>query len=498
MSAPDPDSTTGANVAAVLAGWWPQGVRRDDAVAVVAVPALKALVTAGEPRTAPQARQALSATWAFLAWRAARETAVDFSTPTALLSAALVDAYKADTGAGGLGARPEGSRSAVSSYLYRLASPGGLAAVHRDHGPRLAARAEALSVQSAAAAAESAVVARLAPSVQLRLPMPATTPVDPVLGVLEVGWPHLDPLVAAVVATVVPETLAPDIWERVAPLVRAAVARSNPQRPKRARAAVTVVGYLAAWVDGQRRPVRSDVVFAPETIAAFLRAWATGGESSAASLGTYRTLLGLVGAAVLPDVDFSGLPRFPRVRAKAGATDAEVSLALAWADHRVKVHAKRHSRAAVVLARSCGADAGVAPWVRPADVSDDGAWVDFHAPSDGAGERFVRAGFVVPAWRDALRQVASAGAKAGDTYLIGGSSSRRSHRLSALVSGAPVAPPVTFTQLRNAWMVDVVEGRHLNLFEFMDAAGLGTLRVVEDLFDVPGRGRDNGDESDAA
>lgn len=471
-----------------VAGWWPRGARRDDPTDVAAVAAVRALVVTASPATPQVAQEAASNGWGIVSWRRDREPDLDLTDLESLITDDLIAAYLADTEPGGLGARPSGSQSSVTSYLRRLVpGHGGLAATRHDHGPRLAARAAATGGRIEEPKNPVAAL-RLDGPVQLRLPDTISVAVDPHLGRLIPGWPHLEPAVADIIAATVPTALASDLWELVAPLTRAAVARLAPGQPGRARQAVNVVAYLAAWVATQRRPVRSDVILVPSTMTKFLRTWqASPDRPPDASLATYRTLLRAVGEAVHPDLDFSVLPRYSRVKARAAATDAQVTQGLAWADLRVNKGPKRYSRAAVVLARGAGVDPASAPWVQHGHLSDDGEWLDLHTVDADGRFTFVRTAFVVPAYRQALRAVFDAAAKAGDEFVLGGPPTRRAYRLSYIASSAPTPPPVSFAQLRNAWLVEVIEGRYLDLFEFMDAAGLATLRVVDDLFDAPGR-----------
>lgn len=476
------DQPDTGEVARRIGRWWPRD-EPDDAQTTAAVCVTRQIVANGNPDTAAKAGQALTHVWRYVRWRLDTTADVDITDPDSVLTADAVAAFlDADDG---LGALPAGSRTPARSFLNRLASGTGLNAT-RASTTKATDRQATATAPVDAAEIEALGLAQCR-GVQLPLPWAAGRQSDPVLGPLDATWPDLDPLVATALAGYVPDVLPENRASRIMPLVRAAVARTRPRHRPVMLATARPAAYLAAWTDTHRRPLRADVVFAAATLTEFLTLVAD--RLGPATAATYRTRLVATAEAVLPDQDLSGLPTFPRVTAKQACTPTEVTAAFRWAKHRRTERTRRHSKALVTLAVAAGLDGSDSPWVRPDDVVpiEAGTGIELWKPAGDSGElTHVRTTFVLPQYETALQAVVDAAVEAGDPYLIGATSApSQQRRINSLRPGTARngSDTVDLTRLRNTWLLELVTGADLNIFEVMDAAGLATLITVEDLLD---------------
>lgn len=479
MLAVDPDTNEDLAAARDRAGraaierartWWPHGRVPVDGAVPPVVAATRVLVVDALPTTTSQAGQALSHVARYLTWVAAHAGAgVDLAVSgpeqlrSALFTTDLLDRYR--SAGDGLAGMPVGTARAAGSYLRRVATgPGAFAVPGCTRDP-------------------AATSLRLHTNVPTGAPDPSL--VDPVLGVLACPFDGVDVDIAEALAAWTPLTLGKRAV-RVAPFARAAVARSGPVSCRAAIADARVVAYLAAWVDAGGRPVRSDIVFDPDTISEFVSV--LGQRLGPATAGTYRSVLARIVRTVAPDADTSTMPKFPRMPVRSACTDVEVSAALAWAKRRRRPRTRAHATALILLAVGAGLDGADSPWVRGEHVVDieAGTGIEIWRPNPDGTLVYERTTFVLPRYVPAIQRAVQIAVDDDDGWLLG--PGKRTSRINSL--RLPGSGSHDLARLRNRWLTDVIVDGHLDVFSVMHAAGLTTLRTVEDLLgDVDRSGR---------
>lgn len=290
----------------------------------------------------------------------------------------------------------------------------------------------------------------------------------------------LSSAVEAVLSSYVPERLASDRWERVAELTREIVRRSAPTADVRARYLVRLVSYLAAWCDHTELPLRIDVVLSAGSIEDFLD-WRSKARKppELRGLATYSSYLhGLRESFDLP----LDVPRRPYARLSAGAAyDAfEVKRFYKFAAALRDPGRRRFCRAALDLAFGAGARSFEGGLVRPCDVFTDerGVVVRLHAPETSSADRDamdalpieelyaasrVREVVALPEYAARLLAARDAAVAAGDTWLVGGSESKRRHRWKTVLRGRGVTTRVDVSSARAvrtwrvAWLTAIAE-----------------------------------------
>lgn len=398
----------------------------------------------------------LSSVRGFLEWLIDTEPGAELAEGSALLTADRIAEYR--VAEEGLGGRPKGSADAITSFLTRVAF-GGVGLTPAPAG-------EEVAVEAADPVADALGLAAGEGGAGTEVEAP------------EASADGLGHQVGAVLATYVPTTLSAARWDRIAVFTRAAVARAAPLSAQAARDAVRSVAYLAAWVDAAQRPVRVDVVFDPATVAAYVTVLADRMDTPTAA--HHRTNVVRVAAAALPGADFSGLPSLARKKPQPPATPAQVEAAQRWALNRRSAKTTRYATAVVLLAAGCGLNSVDAGWATPTDVVAIGAGlgVDVRRPGADGVVTLRRTSFVLPAYADQVRQLAADATAAGDAFLLGGGGvrPRRVETLLRVHGG-----DIDVMALRYQWMLEILDGGLLPIETFLAAAGLETLRVVEDL-----------------
>ncbi len=149
-----------------------------------------------------------------------------------------------------------------------------------------------------------------------------------------------------------PREVPDDVWHRVEPVVKAAIAQAAPGDPHKVNHQLSIVTQLAVWAERIGQPIEAEALFHPE----FLDRFITEGCAHL-SHGTrlnYRTNLWRVGEAVLGRALFP--PRaLPLQRSSVAPpySTGQVTELVGWSRGRPTAHMRRNCRA--LLARGLGA-----------------------------------------------------------------------------------------------------------------------------------------------
>lgn len=440
-----PTASGGGAVEAHIASW--NGTGHAD---VELIEFIREAVQLAAPRSVAEARTCLSYCSKYAQWRRStgRHLAYDTAFNRADIDEFLTDALPEDT--------KRGTRDAMRSHLMRLSSGVGLAGTTRPQRPKPALT--------------------LVPS-----------PCEPD-----------DDGIAATIATWAPDRMAPEVWEQVADVVRHAVAAAGPERVGRAKDLMRAASYLAGWVAHQNRPLRPDVVFAAGTIEEFVALiaaeWPNRSAATVASnLHALREGLGF-------PLDRPRL-EFPRAQAKLPYTPDEVAALYARARLVPSSGRRRYVLSALDLVFGAGLTGATAGLVEPGWLLDTPAGLLLRVPAAagparrsparqaldadiGATAPPLREVLVLDEHADRLTANRDRAVRAGDTYMLGGTTTRRSGRYSTLM-----APSRTFsvsadaTRARLTWALAIVR------LVAAHAGGIDDLRrvvangLVLDVFD---------------
>lgn len=431
-------STNAADIATTIRAWTPaSGPSHHDHDAAVAW--VRQVVEAARPRVVREAEQALryAFTYATHVVAAGETLTVDVLTPD------RVNHYRDEVLTGA-----RGTRDATTSYLKRLHPDIGLAGTTRKTSERDASS-------------------------------------DPACDEPATATEELAPGVDEAIDAFAPTRIAAVRWEETSELCRSAVRRAAPSRPSRARDLCRSAAYLAAWAHANHRAMRSEVVFAGATIEQFVAVLDRGlparsAATHASNLHALREALGLP-----LDVERR---TFPTSDPKSPYSGAEIDRVFDQA-RRVPTRARRrHVSAAIHLVLGAGATPADALTVEPDHITSPApgrVCVDF-------ADRRVE---VLADYADGLLTAAEQAREHGDTYLLGGTNSRRrATRFSQLFAARDSghwAVDFDSTRGRTTFIVEAAldTARYPGVLALLDATGLETLNVVTDLLDVI-RGRD--------
>lgn len=440
-----PTASATAAVEAHIARW-------DDAgpADVELIEFVQTAVRLAAPRSVAEARTCLNYCSKYARWQRStgRHLAYDTAFNRADIDQFLAEALPEDT--------KRGTRDAMRSHLLRLAPGVGLAGTTRPQLPK---------------------------ATLTLVPSPADPDADEI---------------AATIAAWAPDRVAPEVWEQVADVVRHAVVAAAPERVGRAKDLMRAAAYLAGWVAHQNRPLRPDVVFSAATIEGFVALiaaeWPTRSAATVASnLHALREALGY-------PLDRARL-EFPRSQAKLPYSSDEVAAIYARARVIPSSGRRRYVLSALDLVFGTGLTGATAGLVEPGWLLDTPAGLLLRIPATagparrsparqaldadmGATAPPLREVLVLDEHADRLTANRDRAVRAGDTYMLGGTTTRRSGRYSTLM-----APSRTFsvgadaTRARLTWALAIVR------LVAAHAGGLDDLRrvvangLVLDVFD---------------
>ncbi len=279
--------------------------------------------------------------------------------------------------------------------------------------------------------------------------------------------------VSWVLANYVPDNVEPARFERVAALVRCAAARCEPAQVDRAVSYVRYGTYLAAWCDEQCLPLRTDVVFHPDTVEKFMAALA--GQLPTGSLATISWCLHKMAQALHPTLLPAQKAAYPKAKGatKRAPYSAEQVARLLQTLRTVKnPRIRRQLRGLVGLGLGAGAKPGEHNAVEAKCVTKDTSdvvWVEFDNRRVPVKEPYGAMLF------DAATQAVAA----GETYIIGSSANPQRNRASYLCTTTSAwDPPIDIYLMRNTFLVERACEPH-TLVGLLTVTGLSGLEAFE-------------------
>jgi hypothetical protein len=159
--------------------------------------------------------------------------------------------------------------------------------------------------------------------------------------------------VSAAIARFSPKDVPDDVWERIRPVVTAAVAGATPATPGLARRHLTIATQLAVWADRIGVPLEHTVLFHPETIDRYIREGCA--HLSIGSRMNYRSQLWKFGEAVIGPEHFPPHP-LPLRRSPTNTpySKAEVTELVAWSRGLSTAHMRRNAQALLAIGLGAG------------------------------------------------------------------------------------------------------------------------------------------------
>jgi hypothetical protein len=241
-----------------------------------------------------------------------------------------------------------------------------------------------------------------------------------------------------------------------------------------------IVTALAVGVREQHRPLRVDVVFATETIEAYLASLT--GRAALRSIANYASDLYRIQARVLPEEAYGPGRRKPHGNGhRADIYDDQATARfLRWARTRRSAATQRQSLAVIALIRGAGAEGTEAGYVRPEDITVDGTDVRVTLGSDRRRRRTVT---VLEPFGSILAAIATETRTSHDTFLLGGTSHRRRGRASSLLRDAHMrGVDLDLLRLRDSALVDMCV--QYRLPELLAALGMQHPASLERIWPV--------------
>ncbi|MGA7417071.1 MAG: hypothetical protein WBW80_03690 [Acidimicrobiales bacterium] len=172
------------------------------------------------------------------------------------------------------------------------------------------------------------------------------------------SWDRGQPLrsgdsVIAAISRFSPKDLPSDVWERIRPVVTAAVTGTSPESPGLARRHLTIATQLAVWADQIGVPLEHTVLFHPETIDRFIKEGCA--HLSIGSRMNYRSQLWKFGEVVIGPEHFPPHP-LPLRRSPTNTpySKAEVTELVAWSRGLTTAHMRRNAQALLAVGLGAG------------------------------------------------------------------------------------------------------------------------------------------------
>jgi integrase len=172
------------------------------------------------------------------------------------------------------------------------------------------------------------------------------------------SWDRGQPLrsgdsVTAAISRFSPKDVTADVWERIRPVVTAAVTGASPETPGLARRHLTIATQLAVWADQIGVPLEHTVLFHPETIDRFIKEGCA--HLSIGSRTNYRSQLWKFGEVVIGPEHFPPHP-LPLRRSPTNTpySKAEVTELVAWSRGLTTAHMRRNAQALLAIGLGAG------------------------------------------------------------------------------------------------------------------------------------------------
>ena len=192
-------------------------------------------------------------------------------------------------------------------------------------------------------------------------------------------WDRGEPLrpgdsVSAAVARFSPKDIPDDVWERIRPVVTAAVTGTTPVTPGLARRYLTIATQLAVWADRIGVSLEHTVLFHPETIDRYIREGCA--HLSIGSRMNYRSQLWKFGEAVIGPEHFPPHP-LPLRRSPTNTpySKAEVTELVAWSRGLTTAHMRRNAQALLAIGLGAGLSSQEVSRLVGTDVRDQDGFV---------------------------------------------------------------------------------------------------------------------------
>jgi len=425
--ASDEASSAAALRAAALrrvAAWWPKGVAKVSPEPEAISFTRRSVADWGPPNPA-EASQALAFCNRYVLWLSERPEPVAFDNRVFELD--LVKAYVD----GPLADSPPATRKSARTYLRRLDQS-------RDEATITSERTEARWGDDARRASDEAI--------------------------------------EEFISSYVPEFLDPDRFERVAKPVRDAVRAMNPLTRDRAGNALRWAAQLAAWVDDDLRPIRSDVIFHPDTVEDYLEASLVSGVEER-TVASEASLLRGLSRIVNPKMRAHRHVVISRADPTEPYDADEIDSMLVLSRRQTTEVRRRFSFASIALGLCLGPHGGEYPRVRPDDivVAGDSLRVSLRR-TDDASPRVVVA---LRRYAHLLSDAVAAAKEAGDTYLLGGEGGPgRVSSVFESVANDTWPVPIDLGRFRVTYLVGLAGQSH-TLAEFLDLSGLSTFSALD-------------------
>ena len=172
------------------------------------------------------------------------------------------------------------------------------------------------------------------------------------------SWEKGEPLrlgdtVSKAVTRFSPRDVPDEVWERIRPVVTAAVTGSTPTTPGLARRHLTIATQLAVWADRIGVSLEDEVFFHPETIDRYIKEGCA--HLSIGSRMNYRSQLWRFGEAVIGSEHFPPHP-LPLKRSPTNTpySAAEVTELVAWSRGLRTSHMRRNAQALLAIGLGAG------------------------------------------------------------------------------------------------------------------------------------------------
>ncbi|MEI7859465.1 MAG: hypothetical protein WCI26_06485 [Acidimicrobiales bacterium] len=159
--------------------------------------------------------------------------------------------------------------------------------------------------------------------------------------------------VSAVIARFSPKDVPTDVWDRIRPVVTAAVSDSTPVTPGLTRRHMTIATQLAVWADRIGVPLDHEVLFHPETIDRYILEGCA--HLTIGSRMNYRSQLWKFGKSVIGPEHFPPHP-LPLKRSPTNApysADDVIEL-MAWSRGLTTAHMRRNAKALLAVGLGAG------------------------------------------------------------------------------------------------------------------------------------------------
>lgn len=274
-----------------------------------------------------------------------------------------------------------------------------------------------------------------------------------------------------------PALLSPERFARVEPLVREAAEACGPATGQRARDFTRYGAYLASWCDAEYLPLRTDVVFHPDTVERFVTVL----EASLPprSVATIASVLRTMSSLLLPSLSPSSVNHHAGRRPKPPYTAEELDELFSLIE-RARSRKRRHDLAALlVLCLATGASGQEAALVGGRDVvvARTGITVTLRRRREEGGWRERRV-IALARWCDLLTELLVG----PDDYMIGGGNTRHSRVYDLCLCTREGRWPVELDpgRARSTYLVDVARAPN-TVPELLERAGVGTLEVYNGL-----------------